>query len=77
MTNNYKTEQLAQDIEKLAMAITHSEQGHYDKNENYVKIILLKHDLALLEAFKKDVGEMIEKIKKPLGKRKYLKRLKK
>jgi hypothetical protein len=47
------TNNLEEAIEKLAMAITHSEQGEYAKNEEYIREILT--DLR-----KKDMEELIE-----------------
>jgi len=44
-------------IEKLAMAITHSEQGFYNKNEKFVREILT--DLR-----KKDMEELIKMLPK-------------
>jgi tyrosine-protein phosphatase YwqE len=51
------TNNLEEAIEKLAMAITHSEQGEYAKNEEYIREILT--DLR-----KKDMEELIEMLNK-------------
>jgi len=62
------TNNLEEAIEKLAMAITHSEQGEYAKNEEYIREILT--DLR-----KKDMEEFIKIIKimeERINRRKFL-----
>lgn len=44
-------------VEEIAMAITHSEQGFYEKNEEWVRA-KIKSQLSIIEAIKKQIEGM-------------------
>ena len=56
MPNNPKT--IKEITESLAMALTHSEQGFYDKNEEYVKNKLSDYKLSILDEVSLGITEL-------------------